>query len=63
VGLFAKEEALVITIGLAMEHSGCFKPSTIVFAQQDRRMVLTGKDTPDRTDQQVVLGALWVVLM
>jgi hypothetical protein len=62
LGLFTKEEVVAITIGLSPAESGCFKQWGVVFVQQDRRMALTGKDGPDRSDQQVILGALWSAL-
>jgi hypothetical protein len=55
---FAKEERLVITLGLAPAESRCCKTWAAVFIEKDRRMEFTGQGASDMSDQHVLASAL-----
>jgi hypothetical protein len=57
LGKFTMEEMLVITLDSAPAESGCLKPWTAVFLQEDRSMAFTGKETAENSDQHVVIAA------
>jgi hypothetical protein len=59
---FSNKNLVVATLGFSPAESGCLKPWEVLFAQGDREMATTGKDTPDRSDQQVALSDLWGAL-
>jgi hypothetical protein len=58
LGQFTTEEMLTITLRLATAESASLKPLAAVFFQEDRKMVATGRETAEGSDQYVAIPAL-----
>jgi hypothetical protein len=53
LGHFTTNEMLILTVGIASANTSCVKPWASVMLQEDQRVVRTGSELGDKTDQYV----------
>jgi hypothetical protein len=55
---YSREKMVAITPGLEPVESGCFRLWNLVFHQEGRRRILTGKESPELTKAQAAIAGL-----